>query len=224
MTVQIEVREETAAKLQAIANAMQLSLDDYLAGIATPVPPPTSPSPLPDAPAFTMAFQDYLSLSAAERRAVALDLQERNRDWLKRQLELHRAAWIMVIGGQVVESLPRLDDYPTPERLMKLGTEHDLVPFVFSRPPLFEEISWSALPGNDFYPTLALTKSNQPGLVQMPRPCVVEFHGSCYNGRRLLLRCHELVSWSFTFAATVAASVKLHETSSWHLEEYNDRL
>jgi hypothetical protein len=42
----------------------------------------------------------------------------------------------MVIGSQVVESSPRLDDYPTPERLMKLGAEHDLVPFVFSRPPL----------------------------------------------------------------------------------------
>jgi hypothetical protein len=92
-----------------------------------------------------MAFQDYLSLSAAERRAMALDLQERSRDWLKRQLEFHRAAWIMVIGGQVVESSSRLDDYPTPEWLIKLGTERDLVPFVFSRPPLFEETSWSAL-------------------------------------------------------------------------------
>lgn len=157
MTVQIEVREETAAKLQAIANALQLSLDDYLAEIATPVPPPTSQSPLSDDPAFTMAFRDYLSLSATERRAMALDLQERLRDWLKRQLELHRAAWIMVIGGQVVESSPRLDDYPTPERLMKLGAKHDFVPFVFSRLPLFEETSWSALPRNDFYPALALT-------------------------------------------------------------------
>jgi hypothetical protein len=34
MTVQIEVREETAAKLQSIANALQLSLDEYLSRIA----------------------------------------------------------------------------------------------------------------------------------------------------------------------------------------------
>jgi hypothetical protein len=40
---------------------------------------------------------------------------------------------------------------------MKLGAEHDLLPFVFSRPPLFEEISWSGLPGNDFSPTFAMT-------------------------------------------------------------------
>lgn len=38
MTVQIEVREETATRLQAIADALQLSLDDYLARIAALVP------------------------------------------------------------------------------------------------------------------------------------------------------------------------------------------
>jgi hypothetical protein len=38
MTVKIEIREETAAKLQAIADALHLSLDDYLAGIAALVP------------------------------------------------------------------------------------------------------------------------------------------------------------------------------------------
>jgi hypothetical protein len=38
MTVQIEVREETAMRLQAIADALQLSLDDYLARIAALVP------------------------------------------------------------------------------------------------------------------------------------------------------------------------------------------
>jgi hypothetical protein len=34
MTAQIEVREETAAKLRAIADALQLSLDEYLSRIA----------------------------------------------------------------------------------------------------------------------------------------------------------------------------------------------
>lgn len=34
MAVQIEVREETANRLQAIAQALKLSLDDYLAKVA----------------------------------------------------------------------------------------------------------------------------------------------------------------------------------------------
>lgn len=42
MTVQIEVREETVLRLQAVAEALKLSLDDYLAGVADLVPPPQS--------------------------------------------------------------------------------------------------------------------------------------------------------------------------------------
>jgi len=38
MTVQIEVRAETAMRLQAIADALQLSLDHYLSRIAALVP------------------------------------------------------------------------------------------------------------------------------------------------------------------------------------------
>lgn len=119
--------------------------------------PLASSSSLLNDPAFNMTFRNYLSLSATERRALVIEAQERRRDWLRFQLEARQAAWILVIGGQVVKSSQRLDDYPTPERLMKLGTEHDRIPFVFTRPPLFEEIPWSALPGDDFYPTLALT-------------------------------------------------------------------
>ena len=41
MTVQIEVREETAAKLQAIAAQFKLSLDEYLSKVADLVAPTT---------------------------------------------------------------------------------------------------------------------------------------------------------------------------------------
>lgn len=40
MTVQIEVREETVARLQTIAQALKLSLDEYLAKVADLVLPP----------------------------------------------------------------------------------------------------------------------------------------------------------------------------------------
>ncbi len=42
MTVQIEDREETATRLQAAAETLKLSLDDYLARIAELVAPPQS--------------------------------------------------------------------------------------------------------------------------------------------------------------------------------------
>lgn len=43
MNTQIEVREETAAKLRALAFALHLSLDEYLSRIADLIaPPPTN--------------------------------------------------------------------------------------------------------------------------------------------------------------------------------------
>lgn len=43
MTAQIEVSKETAVKLQAMADALQLSLDEYLSWMADLVaPPPTN--------------------------------------------------------------------------------------------------------------------------------------------------------------------------------------
>src|SRR5215211_1191546 len=75
----------------------------------------------------------------------------------------------------------------------------------------------------------------------MPRACPVEFHACYYvteqshyldapglsrGVSRLLLRnrvitlagCHGLVPWRFTCGANVAANVRLHGTSPWHLD------
>lgn len=45
MTVQIEVREETAVRLQAVAAQLKLSLDEYLARMADLVAPAIEPKP-----------------------------------------------------------------------------------------------------------------------------------------------------------------------------------
>ena len=45
MTVQIEVREETATRLQAIAKTLRLSLDEYLSRVADLVAPATENKP-----------------------------------------------------------------------------------------------------------------------------------------------------------------------------------
>lgn len=103
-----------------------------------------------------MTFQKYLSLGDRKRRDLVLEVQERSRDWIAQPLDAHQAAWILVCGGKVIESSNDLNDYPFPERLMKIGSERDQIPFVFNRPPLLEEVSWSSLEGNDFYPTLPI--------------------------------------------------------------------
>jgi hypothetical protein len=215
----IEVEQSAAALIQTLkekAAAQGTSLDALLQPLLEEANGKQSEEALRNEamlndPAYTMTFRDYLSLSGAERRDMALDLQERYRDWLGRQLDLHRAAWIAVIGGQVVESSPRLDDYPTPERLMKLGTEYNRIPFVFSRPPLFEEISWSVLPGNDFYPTLALTIGAgdwvHDQLLAQGRDLIADFDtGSPYL----------FLSWDWLLSAGLVTATPVDFPQAWH--------
>ncbi|MGH9855798.1 MAG: FG-GAP repeat domain-containing protein, partial [Blastocatellia bacterium] len=44
----------------------------------------------------------------------------------------------------------------------------------------------------------------------------MESHVGCYSADPLSSRCHGLVPWSLTLAATVATNVNLHGTSPWH--------
>lgn len=123
-------------------NATQLS--------ATPTNPIVSISSTPIAPTFAqpiggesttiadpfaVSFDAYDAMSVDER----LDLQ--GRAWnihgtnLLQEMSNRRAAWLLVVGGRVLEAGDSLDNYPTDERIAALGRTHDLVPFTFTKPP-----------------------------------------------------------------------------------------
>jgi hypothetical protein len=73
MTVQIEVKEETAIRLQAIAQALRLSLDDYLAKVAeiVSVPQPNGGAIQPEVPQpQNEAMLDVLARSAERMKDV----------------------------------------------------------------------------------------------------------------------------------------------------------
>jgi hypothetical protein len=59
----------------------------------------------------------------------------------------------------------------------------------------------------------------------MPRACLVEIHVGCYHSRlraseRVSVKLHETSSWHLEEGCrVVATSVKLHDARSWHLEE-----
>jgi hypothetical protein len=118
----------------------------------------------PDAAAdlFALPFDDYLAMSREERDAIALRAYQTLGPWIDAELEKRKAEWILVCGGQVVESSPTLRDYPSRERLMQIGRQRGVVPFVFVKAPLIEESGWSSLAGDDFYPTIQLTVAS-PG-------------------------------------------------------------
>ena len=115
--------------------------------------------PLPKAAAdlFELPFDEYLALSDEARDAIAFRAYRTLESWIDAELEQRKAEWILVCGGQVIEASATLRDYPSDEKLMQLGEQRGLVPFVFVKAPLIEEAAWSVTGTNDFYPTLKLT-------------------------------------------------------------------
>ena len=95
----------------------------------------------PDAAAdlFELSFDDYLAMSDEERDAIALHAYQTLETWIDAELEKRKAEWILVCGGQVIESSPTLRNYPLGEKIMQIGRQRGLVPFVFVKTPLIEE-------------------------------------------------------------------------------------
>jgi hypothetical protein len=106
---------------------------------------------------FDLSFDDYLAMSDEERDDIAFRAYQTLGEWIDAELKKRRAEWILVCGGEVIESSNKLRDYPSREKLMEIGQRRGLVPFVFVKTPLIEESGWSALADDDFYPTISLT-------------------------------------------------------------------
>lgn len=88
---------------------------------------------------FDLPFDDYLAMSREERDAIALRAYQTLGTWIDAELKRLGAEWMLVCGGQVIESSPTLQNYPSREKLMQAGRQRGLVPFVFVREPLIEE-------------------------------------------------------------------------------------
>jgi hypothetical protein len=162
-------------------------------------------------PAWVMTLQKYLSLSDKERKELVLDVQERQRDWINQQLHAHRAEWILVCKGKVIDFSARLNDYPSPERLMEVGKKYERVPFVFNRPPLFEETGWSTLEDHDFYPTLSVSVGafqwDHATLLTRGKQLTADFDtGSPYL----------FFSWEWLLSESLVGSTSVDISQTWH--------
>jgi phosphoribosylformylglycinamidine synthase len=95
---------------------------------------PSAVTPVPLGDAFAIEYQNYLALSSDDRLALQGRAWREHGAFINRELENHRALWILVVGGEVVDSGSTLENYPTDARLAELGNANDLVPWVFTRP------------------------------------------------------------------------------------------
>jgi hypothetical protein len=107
---------------------------------------------------FVLPFDRYLALTDEEREALQRRAYQENQGWIDAELKRQGAAWLLVCGGEVLESSPALRDYPSRDKLLNLARQRGRVPFVFVREPLVEESVWTSLDMGDFYPTICGTR------------------------------------------------------------------
>jgi hypothetical protein len=106
---------------------------------------------------FAIPFDTYLAMSEDERAEVAFRAYIILDRWIERELKARQAQWMLVCGGEILESSAKLIEYPSREKLMTIGKDRGVIPFVFIRAPLIEESNWSVLSDSDYYPTLPIT-------------------------------------------------------------------
>ena len=83
---------------------------------------------------FSFDYAVYCALPSDEQLALRSQALLKHRTWIMGQLDDRDADWVLVVGGEVVDSGASLETYPSEGRLKELGTANNLVPWVFTRP------------------------------------------------------------------------------------------
>lgn len=113
---------------------------------------------------FELTFEEFSQLEEAEQRAVRDEALLSYRAWFESELRQHGAEWILMVGGRVERHSSSLNDLPAKSDLEYIGKTTGLVPFLFVREPLIEEVTpasgapsaWSQISATDFYPTIQM--------------------------------------------------------------------
>lgn len=113
---------------------------------------------------FELTFEEFSQRKKAEQQAVHDEALLSHQTWIEGELRQRGAEWILVIGGKVERYSTNLDDLPTKSELERIGKTTGLVPFLFVREPLIEEVApvsgapspWSPISATDSYPTIRM--------------------------------------------------------------------
>lgn len=113
-------------------------LETARAPVAVAAVPGSVTSPLtssrPVREPFSYDYAMYRALPQDEQLSLRTAALLKHGAWINQHLNERNADWILVVGGEVVDSGESLETYPTEERLKELGNTNNLVPWVFTRP------------------------------------------------------------------------------------------
>ena len=83
---------------------------------------------------FQVDFQSYEAMATEAKQSLRILALRKYGTWIESQLRAHKASWILCLGQNVVEHGTDIEHSPSDQHLLKLGIEHDRVPWVFNRP------------------------------------------------------------------------------------------
>jgi len=97
-------------------------------------PVAATPHETPVREPFSFDYSMYCALPPEDQLALRSQALLKHGAWINAQLDERNADWILVVGGEVVDSGASFESYPSEDRLKELGTANNLVPWVFTRP------------------------------------------------------------------------------------------
>jgi hypothetical protein len=119
-----------------------------------------------------LTLEEYERLSPKERGMLQRRLKEQNHLWLKKKFSELKAAWLVVVNGEVIDWGKGLKNLPLAKQNVEVSQRTGKFPFVFINEALMaiEESSsaWHTTkdPG-DYYPTLPVTLSSASNVVEL---------------------------------------------------------
>lgn len=105
------------------------------ATVASGTEPVTTAGGLNITDAFSVDYSSYEVMTTEAKLALRALALQKHGTWINKEIRNRKAAWILCVGQEVVESGETLDSYPSEGHLRQLGTGRGLVPWVFTRPP-----------------------------------------------------------------------------------------
>jgi hypothetical protein len=135
-----KVKKKYAGADEATIHSVLQTLQDAKVDLRWPDSTPYSAETIPQSSEASaplkfigehLTLEQYRRLSLSERGALKRQLKQQNREWLEKAFSALRAAWIMVMDGEIIAHGASLKDYPSTGKIREIGTRHGKRPFIF---------------------------------------------------------------------------------------------
>jgi hypothetical protein len=166
------VLEKVRARVGALDARAEQAVAQAIAVISESRQGETAAQPMADKfMSANVSLAQYEAWSPEERFQYLNNAKKINASWIKKHFQDLRAAWLMVIDGEVIAHGASIQQLPQEPEFEALCEKHGKYPFVFFNPRLFmieEASAWhQTVEPDDAYPTVAVRLQSARGALDL---------------------------------------------------------